>query len=163
VIKPAVNKNKLIRKGIDVRAPVRRSRTCPDLVIQGLHIDNVQFYNGKYIIRLAAAIRNIGSADYHSGPNQQSVHFSGAGLNGNSIRFGNVPRGGSVPTGAIFRNIAGGEFTPDIHAVLSFDPDIGSDNNTGNDECNTGNNKAVLSRAAVKQAIDRYNATQARR
>ncbi|VAW83079.1 hypothetical protein MNBD_GAMMA14-15, partial [hydrothermal vent metagenome] len=78
-----------------------RPRTCPDLVIQGLRINSVQFYNGNYIIRLAGVVRNIGSADYRSGPNQQNVHFSGAGLNAGSIRFGNVPRGGSVPTGAI--------------------------------------------------------------
>jgi len=80
---------------------VLRPRTCPDLVIQGLRINSVQFYNGNYIIRLAGVVRNIGSADYRSGPNQQNVHFSGAGLNASSIRFGNVPRGGSVPTGAI--------------------------------------------------------------
>lgn len=161
--RPAVNRNQLFQKNLQTRPHLLRPRTCPDLVIQRLHINNIQYYNGNYIIRLAGVVRNIGSADYRSGPNQQSVRYSGPGLIANSLRFGNVPRGGSVPTGAIFRTIKGGEFTPDITATLSFGPDISSDNNPGNDECNTRNNKTVLSRTAINQVIAGYNRTHARR
>ncbi len=161
VIKPAVNKNQLFQKSLGVRAPLFRPRTCPDLVIQGLHVVNMQYNNGQYVFGVAGVVRNIGSANYVSRPNQQSVRFSGVGAV-HSLRFGNVPRGGSIRTGAVF-SVPGGEFTPDITATLSFDPDIRMDKNTGNDECNTRNNKAVLSRSVINQAIDNYNRTHGRR
>lgn len=162
VIKPAVNKNQLFQKNLGVRAPSLRPGTCPDLVIQGLHVVNVQYNNGQYAFGVAGVVRNVGSADYVSRPNQQSVNFSGAGLPARSLRFGNVRRGGSIQTGAVFR-VPGGEFTPDITAMLSFDPDIKMDKNTGNDECNTRNNKAVLSRSVINQAIRNYDRTHGRR
>lgn len=163
IIKPAVNKNQLFQKNLGVRAPLLHTRTCPDLVIQGLHIVNMQYNNSRhrYAFGVAGVVRNIGSADYVSRPNQQSVHFSGAGPE-RSLRFGNVPRGGSIRTGAVF-GVPGGEFTPDIIATLSFDPDIRMDKNTRNDECNTRNNRAVLSRSVINQAINNYNRTHGRR
>ncbi len=157
VIKPVVNKNQLFQKKTGVRALPLRSNTCPDLVIQGLHVINMQYNNGQYAFGVAGVVRNVGSADYVSRPNQQSVNFSGAGPV-RSLRFGNVPRGGSVQTGAVF-GVPGGEFTPDIIATLSFDPDIKMDKNTRNDECNARNNKAVLSRLVINQAINNYNRT----
>ena len=161
VIKPAVNKNQLYQKNPGVRAPLLRPRTCPDLVIQGLHVINMQYNNGQYAFGVAGVVRNIGSADYVSRSNQQSVVFSGVGP-ARSLPFGNVRKGGSVQTGAVFR-VPGGEFTPDITATLSFDPDIRMDKNTGNDECNTRNNKATLSRLVINQAINNYNRAHGRR
>lgn len=161
VIKPAVNKNKLFQKRPGVRVPSLVSNTCPDLVIQGLHVINMQYNNGQYAFGVAGVVRNIGSADYVSRPNQQSVNFTAAGSI-RSLRFGNVSRGGSVRAGAVFR-VPGGEFTPDIIASLSFDPDINVDKNTANDECNTRNNRAVLSRSVINQAINNYNRTHGRR
>ena len=161
VIKPAVNKNQLYQNNLGVHAPLLHARTCPDLVIQGLHVVNMQYNNGQYAFGVAGVVRNIGSADYVSRPNQQSVNFSGAGPQ-RSLRFGNVPKGGSVETGAVF-GVPGGEFTPDIIATLSFDPDIRMDKNTGNDECNTRNNRAVLSRLSINRAINNYNRTHGRR
>ncbi len=161
VIKPALNKNQLFQKSPGIRAPLLRPRTCPDLVIQGLHVVNMQHNNGQYVFGVAGVVRNVGSTNYSSRPNQQSVIFSGVGPV-RSLRFGNVPRGGSIQTGTVF-SVPGGEFTPDITAALSFDPDIRMDKNTGNDECNTRNNKAVLSRSVINLAINNYNRAHGRR
>lgn len=128
--------------------------TCPDLAVQRVWVDQVRHNgDGSYDFTFHGDIRNIGSADYRSGSNQQGITLY-QGTRAYQVQaFTNLRRGAAIPFQAHVQHIVGGEFVSNFTLAIDFDPDIFIDGNPANDDCNAGNNRQVYSRTALANAF----------
>ncbi len=128
---------------------------CPDPAITSMRISGVSFEGGQAVVGIRITVHNRGAGDFVSNPNQQSVLVFTGNSTRNTIlrqRFARLASGASFSLTARLR-APGGEFTPSVTALLSYDPDIYIDGNPRNDDCNQGNNQRTLSAADINDAI----------
>ncbi len=128
---------------------------CPDPAISSMRISGVRFEGDQAVVSIRVTVHNRGAGDYVSGPNQQSVMVFTGNSTRNMLlrqRFNRLASGASFSLTARLR-APGGEFTPSVSALLSYDPDIYIDGNPRNDDCNQGNNQRTLSAADINEAI----------
>lgn len=119
---------------------IRDSRgACPDLAVS---LSQTPRSNGTILISMT--VRNVGTADYVSGPNQQLLHVSTGGRTPRIHRFQNMRRGESRTWNEVYHPF---EFPTTYRVQIVFDPDILSDGNPMNDDCNPRNNAATLTTA----------------
>lgn len=121
-------------RGTVVNPGVIRKAACPDLAV-------VMAEKNRYgKIHIVYGVRNVGSADYVTGRNQQTLMVRTPG-GVRTFAFGNL-RAGDVRTWSEVYSPF--EFPFTYKGALSFDPDIFIDGNTRNDDCNRANNRAQL-------------------
>ena len=124
---------------------VQRSITCPDPAADRIEfsiINKTSQYQGR--VRITGVVKNLGGA-YESGPNQQSAYLiDGTYTIVATKAFQNLAHGEEVAV--IYErdwdasSPGEGEFPPTYKLVIAYDPDINTDGNTKNDDCNTSNN-----------------------
>lgn len=116
------------------------------------------------IVRITGAVKNAGTGDYVSGPNQQVFslyeHVPGGQRRLVASRMFHNVRVGSRISLAYERpwdssSPAEGEFPPAYIAEISFDPDILLDSNPKNDDSNASNNSATRSGTAINDLFSR--------
>jgi len=97
-------------------------------------------------VRITAIAKNVGGADFTSGPGQQSVQLweDVPGVNEKqpvkAQNFQNLARNQEVRVSIERDWTASTEFPASYEARIAYDPDILSDGNENNDDCNMNNN-----------------------
>ncbi|MFN3954351.1 MAG: hypothetical protein ACK4LQ_07830 [Pararhodobacter sp.] len=127
---PMLRGTQLLPRVTDLRRP------CPDLAATISQRDGP----GNTII-ITYGVRNVGSVDYVSGPNQQLLNVSMGGRHARSFPFQNLRAGQSVQWNETYHPF---EFPSTYRATVVYDPDIFIDGNPRNDDCNSANNSASL-------------------
>ena len=128
-------------------APLPGVPACVDPAITKIGVRNItRLPSGAYTFTLSAVLRNAGTADYRSQPNQQTVAVYEVGLGARRLltsqRFGNLRVGEvqeirlGVPSWWVSN-----EFPPSYEFAIQYDPDIAIDGNRANDDCRSANNK----------------------
>ncbi|MCC5999960.1 MAG: hypothetical protein JJU19_03745 [Pararhodobacter sp.] len=119
---------------------IRDSRgACPDLAVS---LRQAPRADGTILITMT--VRNVGTADYISGPNQQLLHVNTGGRTPRTYPFQNMRRGESRSWHEVHHPF---EFPATYRVHIAFDPDIRIDGNPMNDDCNPNNNAATLTTA----------------
>ena len=113
-------------------------------------------YRGR--ARITGTVKNVGTAPYVSGPNQQLAELWEVPVGGRprlvaQRAFQNLEPGAEV-TVTFERDWysaspAEGEFPPTYRVTVAYDPDIRIDGNVKNDDCNGGNNVRERSGADI--------------
>ncbi|MEZ5715113.1 MAG: hypothetical protein R3D85_08050 [Paracoccaceae bacterium] len=126
-IKPQIGLNK------HLKAPDILRRSCVDLAV---------FASKTRVgdrVRITYGVRNVSTANYVSGANQQAIVISTYGGAVGTGRFTNLAAGQSrswsVDVPLAF------EFPNTYQVYYSYDPDLYIDGNTANDDCNRANNQ----------------------
>lgn len=102
-------------------------------------------------IQAKAVLKNVGSADYVTRPNQQTVQiYHGSRLLTNAP-FGNLRAGQVEIITAQLPWNAAEEFQQGLKALIAYDPDIRLDGNPRNDDCNMGNNQKTVAPARINR------------
>lgn len=102
-------------------------------------------------IQAKAVLKNVGSADYVTRPNQQTVQiYHGRRLLTNAP-FGNLRAGQVKIITAQLPWNAAGEFQQGLKALIAYDPDIRLDGNPRNDDCNMGDNQKTVAPARINR------------
>jgi hypothetical protein len=106
-------------------------------------------------VRITAIAKNIGGADYTSGPGQQALQLW-EDVPGASERqpiktqqFQNLARNQEVRVSIERDWTASTEWPASYEARISYDPDILADGNDNNDDCNMNNNTKRLDGARI--------------
>lgn len=105
--------------------------------------------DGSYDFTLMGTVRNAGQDHWSSGDGQQIFVWRQGGR-----ELGNMSWNGNLSPGQVaFRRARrvegwrpGTEFTSGFEFAIVYDPDISMDGNPNNDDCNSNNNEAKLSR-----------------
>ncbi len=113
-------------------------KTCPDLAVV---MD--QQPRGATIL-VVFRVRNVGTADYVSGRNQQSLTVK-TPRGDRTFGFGNLAAGHYQTLGTDYYRPF--EFPFTYTGRLNFGPDIRTDGNRQNDDCNRSNDQARLTTA----------------
>jgi hypothetical protein len=98
-------------------------------------------------VRITAIAKNVGGADFASGPGQQSVQLweDVPGVNEKQPvkqqEFQNLARDQKISISIERDWTASTEFPASYEARISYDPDILADGNENNNDCNMNNNK----------------------
>jgi len=105
------------------------------------------------VVRITGVVKNLGRANFLSGPRQQSVHLYQDNRIVATRAFQTLGAGATLAV-AFERawdasSPAEGEFPPQYKLVLSYDPDIAIDGNINNDDCNSRNNLLTRSGSAI--------------
>ena len=96
---------------------------------------------GTGTVRITGVVKNIGSANYVSGPEQQVAQLLEDNKVVSETKFQNLAAGDSVEVVHERAWSKADEFQPDNYSVrILYDPDILMDGNAANDDCNTSNN-----------------------
>jgi hypothetical protein len=141
---------------VQLQHNVVRLPACPDLQA-GLAVRNTtRNGNGSFNFDLVAQVKNVGTGNYLSGPNQQAIVLAEA-AGSNPLRqgqFQNLNTGQQFQTLYRVRNYwTSTEFFTGYRVSLQFDPDIRLDGNPNNDECGPRNNTAVMSQDQLNRAL----------
>ena len=124
-------------RGTVVNPGVIQKAACPDLAVVMAEKNR----NGD--IHIVYGVRNVGGADYVTGGNQQTLTVRTPG-GVRTFAFGNL-RAGDVRTWSeVYRPF---EFPFTYTGRLNFGPDIRTDGNRQNDDCNRSNDQARLTTA----------------
>jgi hypothetical protein len=120
--------------------------TCPDPSAARMDLAVVRRdpsgWSGR--VRITGVVKNVGSAPYVSGANQQIVSIYQVQNNHNVLvatrAFGNLAVG--EETTIVFETewYAPNEFPPSFRMMIVYDPDIRLDGNPKNDDCKMSNN-----------------------
>lgn len=157
-------KGKILTPGnvkYDSGPQVRTKGSCPDLTLTGVEVRMLsRDPQGQYFFRLAAKVENRGRGDYTSSPGQQVVEVDRLSQGSGSARVENISFG-SVPAGSgrteathdVGRWRISQEFPPSYRFRIAFDPDIGSDGNTANDDCTIKNNSTTITGEDINSII----------
>ncbi len=129
-------------------------RSCPDPSARQIDfqiIQRISQFRGR--VRILGAVRNVGRAAYESNPGQQTAYLYENSRLVAERRFQNLAPGQEVRV-AFERNWnasspAEGEFPPIYKLAIGYDPDISSDGNPKNDDCNLSNNKVERSSGPI--------------
>ncbi len=135
------------------KQPVQLCPSKPDLSITSVSVTNNGYKNYAYV---CAQVKNSGQAAWSSNASQVNVRMStdvSGGTSASASGFASLPVGASVAKCAWVK-VPGllrmghdepqwGECKATLNATAQFvfDPDIGSDGNTANDDCLSVNNK----------------------
>lgn len=146
---------------LDTKPQVRSKGECPDPMLNGVEVKMLsRDPQGQYFFRLAAKIENRGAVDYVSSPGQQVVEIyrepqGGSRTRVESISFQSVPVGADrvEATHDVLRWRTSQEFPPNYRFSISYDPDIGSDNNPANDDCTVKNNSTTITGEEINAII----------
>ena len=130
-----------------IRVPIDPTRLlCPDLAVS-MRVVNMRMRPGQTpMLTHEVRVKNVGTGDYVSRPDQQSVRVY--------VPFDRrlylrqrlplpIRAGQEVVVARFDYPYKGGEFGA-LEAELSFDLDIRNDSNPRNDDCNVNNNRDVL-------------------
>jgi hypothetical protein len=137
---------------------------CPDPAAQRIDFAIVkrtmELVNGKLRmsqykgrVRITGVVKNVGKGAYESGPNQQGMYlYIGEKLLAKKD-FGNLAPGQEATVTVEHdwdsASPSEGEFPPMYKLVIVYDPDISSDGNPKNDDCNGNNNVIQRSGADI--------------
>jgi len=129
----------------------------PDLKVRvGVDVRSVQKNaNRTYNFTIRGELKNVGNADYVSQRNQQTLVLYQVGRSNRRIAswpFSRLNRGQIMKVRVPVRNQSRGRRLS-YKLALSFDPDIYLDGNPANDDRNSRNNQAILSRARLSSAL----------
>jgi hypothetical protein len=102
-------------------------------------------------IQLKAVLKNIGNADYVTGANQQSVQIHYGRRLLKNERFGNLRVGETKIIAVQLPWNAAEEFQGDLKAQIVYDPDIRTDGNPNNDDCNMRDNSKTVPPATANK------------
>ncbi len=132
---------------VNTAAPNNRQFTKleVDLAVESINFATIKKSTGD-VLRVTIVLKNAGGLNYVSNPNQQNLQLFEELTPDKPIQvkvfpFQNVNAGASMQF--IFETPAkkpGKEFLPNYRAVIVFEPDIRSDNNTQNDDNRAANN-----------------------
>ncbi len=138
-------------------APASR---CEDPAAQSITfgiVSRTSAFRGQ--VRITGTVRNLGGA-FDSSPGQQVVQLFEEPLGGRARLvatqpFADLPAGGEVRV--TFERAwdasspAEGEFPPNYLLIIAYDPDILSDGNADNDDCQSANNSLERSSSAINE------------
>jgi hypothetical protein len=120
--------------GVILKQPTRNSG-CPDLSVI-MH----QETRPDGSIDVTYGVKNVGRADFMSGRKQQMLYLQANGES-KAIAFTDVKLGETVT----WHDVRQSSDTPVTYsATIQFDPDIHLDGNFMNDDCNSANDRALL-------------------
>lgn len=144
-----------------IKPGIVRGNACPDPAVElrlGWPRRNA---DGTYTFHLLAIIKNQGQARFHSNRSQTKITL----YEGHTVRKSGVwasraystvtlePGQGASENVVIQNWNPNSEFLADFSAQISYDPDIRTDGNPENDDCNMGNNSARISVAEAKRIL----------
>jgi len=136
--------------------------SCSDPMLNGIEVRylSVEPARNQYSFRLVAVVENAGRANYTSSPKQQVLELHTIPQGGSARRlrswdFPSIPAGGEAAE-SIY-DIGGwklsDEFPPSYRFSITYGPDISSDGNNSNDDCDMSNNSATISGADIMAII----------
>lgn len=137
-----------------------RIPNCPDPAVVDIKFSVVRRYSQfRGRVRITGIVKNIGGADYISGPNQQLIVLD-AGDAAHPLKvkkFQNLRKGEEVrivyETDWNSSSPSEGEFPPTFRVYITYDPDINMDSNPKNDDCNLKNNGKSKSGKAINDML----------
>lgn len=133
---------------------------CEDPAAQSITFEVVtRTSTFRGLVRITGTVRNLGG-DFDSNPGQQVVQLYEEPLGGRARLVATQPfvdlaAGGEVRVS--FERAwdasspAEGEFPPNYLLVIDYDPDILTDGNANNDDCQTANNSLERSSSAINE------------
>ncbi|MBU0485996.1 MAG: hypothetical protein KKB30_15945 [Proteobacteria bacterium] len=136
-----------------------RVRSCPDPAAYAIDfriVNRGSQFAGT--VEIMGTVKNVGTASYESGANQQMAQLYEAPLGGAgrlvaSQSFQNLTAGQTVTVSYTRQWNASspseGEFPPNYKLLVVYDPDISMDGNAKNDDCNGVNNQKERSGADI--------------
>jgi hypothetical protein len=138
-------------------------KTCPDpsakIAITNIHKQS----DGTFVFTLTGYVANVGSGDYISRNGQQFAVLSEERLGAGSrklrqLNFVNMSRGAQMSTSYLVKHVSlSTEFLPGYQMAIQYGPDIYSDGNVRNDDCNRSNNMASISGEQIRTRLVAMN------
>ncbi len=120
----------------------------------GFDLENQDFLGD---LRVSCTLKNIGTDQFDSGDLQQIVQLWVGNEMVSYTSFNNVAPGAEVENiiSYLVQDVYeyGSEFNPQIRMVISYDPDIGLDDNQYNDDEDLTNNELIVTGAIIDAAI----------
>ena len=144
------------------RPTVKYSGSCPDPMLDGIEVRYVTLdpATNTYAFRLVGVVRNAGRANFATAAGQQVVDLYQLPRGGSARRlqswaFGSIPAGGSASESAydVLRWRLSDEFPPSFRFSITYEPDIRTDGNKSNDDCQMGNNSTTITGEQINAAI----------
>lgn len=153
-LKPGIRPNIGRKPGVRRIKPGLLQMKCPNPAIVELQVgiirkDPRNRFQGT--IQLKAVLKNIGTANYVSRSNQQSVQIHQGRRLLKNERFGNLRKGEVKIIAVQMPWNAAGEFQQNLKASIVYDPDIRMDGNKQNDDCNMRDNTKTIAPARVNR------------
>ncbi|HEY8604417.1 hypothetical protein [Tsuneonella suprasediminis] len=156
-IKPGVEAKPVLRKPLTRPLPTGKC-IGPDPAVTKLTVEGVRLSEGgaDYRFYVYAQVRNLGQAAYRSSAGQQELVIVSQGGQRErliAIDFPSLDPGqerGAVKEVTLSTS---DEFTPTLSATIVYDPDIRNDGNAANDDCETGNNRKVITSQQLAQKL----------
>lgn len=125
-------------------------KNCPDLGAVELRVQKTS--GGQYsgVIRITGVVKNVGKQHFVSRAGQAYATLYEVTLTGRATvkarrQITNLAAGRSFSFGFSKNWSTSNEFPPEYKLVISYDPDIKTDGNPKNDDCNGANNKITRS------------------
>ena len=140
----------------------------PDLTVEAIRVVPLRILQrdalkrkAKLRVRIEVDVRNLGSVNYESNANQQSVYlnflYDDKKFIG-ELPFKNVNAGAKVKL--VFETdwdwMSSEEFPQGIKAAIGFDPDIYIDGNTKNDDVRVSNNSKEYAGIDIQRSLRAY-------
>ena len=162
-MKPATSVEKVQTTPAKITKPKEMMMKAPKMTCPGpdpaakitVEIISRDAYGHGGRVRITAIAKNVGGADFTSGPGQQALQLweDVPGVNERqpvkTQAFQNLARNQQVSVSIERDWTASTEFPASYQALISYDPDIRADGNDNNDDCNMNNNSQRRDGASI--------------